>query len=69
MFEPGILLSLATILIGGVAWAVRVEGRVNTHERMFLDREKSGMMMYTEIQQRLTRIEAKVDKLQDSYRQ
>lgn len=66
MFEPGILLSIGLALIGGVAWAVRVEGRVNGHDDLFDEREKQLNERHADIQQRLNRIEAKVDEIREN---
>lgn len=65
MLEPGFLFSLAVTLIGGVAWAVRVEGRVNGHDRLFEERDKALAERHTELQYRLTRIETKLDSLNE----
>ena len=61
--EPGILFSLAVTLVGAVAWAVRVEGRVNSHAELFKERESQLSERHQEIQRRLERIEHKVDNL------
>ena len=61
--EPGILFSIAVTLVGAVAWAVRVEGRVNSHAELFKARESQLFERHQEIQRRLERIERKVDGL------
>ena len=61
--EPGILFSIAVTLVGAVAWAVRVEGRVNSHTELFKERESQLSERHQEIQRRLERIEHKVDNL------
>jgi len=49
------VVGMATQMIGGVVWLVRLEGRVNTNEKVASrDRE--------EVFNRLTRIEDKLDR-------
>ena len=64
--EPGILFSIAVTLVGAVAWAVRVEGRVNSHAELFKERESRTAERHQEIQRRLERIERKVDSLSEA---
>lgn len=66
MPDLGFMLSLAVTLIGGVAWAVRVEGRVNGHDKLFEEREKALAARHEELAYRLQRIEAKLDKLNET---
>lgn len=40
MLEPGILITITLSCIGAVVWAVRVEGRVNGHDKAFIDLDK-----------------------------
>lgn len=65
MFEPGILFSMAVTLVGAVAWAVRVEGRVNGHDELFEERKKQLEERHEEIKNRLNRIETKLDQLRE----
>ena len=65
MIEPGLMFSFAVAIIGGVAWAVRVEGRVNGHDALFEEREKALEDRHEELQYRLARIESKLDRLND----
>lgn len=64
-------LPLIVFMISTVVAAVRLEGRVNAHDQLFVEREKmilSNKMeilsSYGEIAKRLDRIENKVDALQ-----
>ena len=69
MFEPAILLGAVTILVSGIVWAVRVEGRVNGHDRLFeerdklhAERDKNLLERHDELSRRLERIEQKIDQ-------
>lgn len=68
MLEPGILISLATVGVGAVVWSVRMEGRVNGHDKLFeekeklnMERDKNLLERHAEIAARLGRIENKID--------
>lgn len=61
MLDPGFLFAISTAFIGGIAWAVRVEGRVNGHDRLFEEREKQLEDRHAEVVRRLARIEEKQD--------
>lgn len=68
MLEPGILITLALSVVGAIVWAVRVEGRVNGHDKAFIDldklleeRDEHIKERHQEISLRLSRIEAKID--------
>ena len=61
MIEPGIVLTAALTVVGAVVWAVRVEGRVNGHDRLFIEREKHVDTRHAELQTRLERIEQTLD--------
>lgn len=62
MLEPGFLLSLGLAAVGGLVWAVRIEGRINVHERLFTERDNQATERHQDVQARLIRIEAKLDK-------
>ncbi len=51
--------------IGGIIWAVRLEGRVNTHDSIFIEREKQADSRDRDLQKRLDRVEVKIDTLLD----
>ena len=60
--EPGLLLTLALAVIGGIVWAVRIEGRVNGHQTLFEERDKQAEDRYTSLLRQLTRIESDQDR-------
>lgn len=62
MLEPAILLTIGLAIVAGIVWAVRIEGRVNMHDRLFEEREKQVEDRHQELQARLIRIEAKLDR-------
>lgn len=62
MLEPGILVTIGITLLGGVVWAVRIEGRVNAHQTLFDEREKQLAERHAELQSQLQRIEGKLDR-------
>lgn len=66
MVEPGLIASLSIAALGGVVWAVRIEGRVNGHQTLFEEREKQFEDRHGEIQARLIRIENKLDRYEAS---
>ena len=47
--------------LGAVVWAVRQEGRVNTHDQMFKDRDERDDERTLDLKNRLVRIENKLD--------
>jgi hypothetical protein len=57
----GFGFTLLLAVIGGVVWNVRLEGRVNGHDSLFIEREKQHNDRYEEIIRRLDRIEKKQD--------
>lgn len=68
VLEPGILLTIALTVIGGIIWAVRVEGRVTAHDESFAaldklleERDEHIKDRHNEVAARLTRIETKID--------
>jgi hypothetical protein len=48
-------------LLGVVVWAIRLEGRVNTGEALAVERNTHYTERDTDIRERLTRIEDKLD--------
>lgn len=62
VLEPGILISAILAGIGGVVWAVRIEGKVNAHTALFDEREKLAESRFESVERRLIRIEAKLDR-------
>lgn len=69
MVEPGILLSAGLSCVAAIVWAVRVEGKVKGHDRMFTDlgklideRDERIRERHLEVVARLVRIESAIDK-------
>ncbi len=62
MIEPGIIFTGVITCLGAVVWAVRVEGRVNGHDKLFEEREDREKERQTELRERLQRIEQKLDR-------
>lgn len=50
-------------LLAGVVWAVRLEGRINSHDSLFTERAHQESERHTELKERLVRIEHKLDKM------
>jgi hypothetical protein len=59
------------VTIGGIGvWAVRTEGRVNTHDTIFQEREKQDLLRERILTERLGRIETQMTRFEvklDSY--
>ena len=49
--------------LGGIIWAVRLEGRVNTQEKTSVVSSKQQDERHTDLKDRLSRIEDKLDEL------
>lgn len=62
MFDPATTTAVILAGIGGVAWAVRVEGRVNNHDDLFEEREKLAQVRHLDLKDDLKRIESKLDR-------
>ena len=69
MLEPGIIVTIGMGFIGAIVWAVRVEGRVNGHDKAFIDmgklldeRDEYNKERHADLAIRLTRIEDKIDR-------
>jgi hypothetical protein len=57
-------------IIGGIVWAIRTEGRVNTHDTIFSEREKQDLLRERILTERLGRIETQMTRFEiklDSY--
>jgi len=48
--------------LGGIIWGVRLEGRVNGHDTLFLERQRNQDERDDDIRNRLVRIEQKLDR-------
>jgi hypothetical protein len=68
------LIAAILALVGGVVWAIRLEGKVANHDNLFIEREKQSTErqtaaterlddLKTDLQDRLARIEIKLDSL------
>lgn len=60
--DVGFILAMAGTIVGGIVWAVRLEGRVNAHQTLFEEREKLTIQRHADLQARLIRIEQKLDR-------
>ena len=58
-----LLPSVILAILGGVIWAVRLEGRVNQQEAISVERGKSEDERSEDMKDRLQRIETKLDTL------
>ena len=47
--------------LAGIVWAVRLEGRVNSHDTLFVERQSQQVERDSDIKNRLVRIENKLD--------
>jgi hypothetical protein len=63
VLSPEVLTSIGLAFIASVVWAIRIEGRVKNHETLFTEREKHFATSNTDLTNRLSRIEDKVDAL------
>ena len=59
VIETGIGMAM----IGALGWAIRQEGRINSHDNLFIEREKQAVERHDDLKDRLTRIESKLDSL------
>ena len=60
--DYGILLALVFAGIGAVVEVVRLEGRLNGHDTLFVEREKASDERHDDLKDRLERIERKLDE-------
>ena len=74
MFNMSVLITAILSLIGGVVWAIRLEGKVSQHDQLFTEREKQSAErqkvssdrleeLKDELKERLVRIESKLDTI------
>lgn len=61
--EYVIPFALALPGVAAIVWSIRQEGRINGHDTLFEEREKTTDKEYNNIVARLDRIETKVDTL------
>ena len=63
MIEIASLLAIGVTAITGIVYAVRLEGRVNVHDQLFVEREKTANERHEDLRTDLRRIEDKLDSL------
>lgn len=56
------ILAYAIPTVGAVVWGVRLEGRINGHDTLFIERDKQAASNHTDLKERLERIERKLDQ-------
>lgn len=59
----GLMLAVMVPLIGAGVWLIRLEGRLNTHERGCAERQKLLDERHVEIRRVLDDLDRKVDRL------
>lgn len=59
MITEGAIVAAAGVL----GWAIRQEGRINGHDKLFIEREKQADDRHDDIKARLVRIETGIDSL------
>lgn len=64
------ILALASIVVTGIVWGVRLEGRINSHDTLFAEREKLTELRYETLRAEISLlrtaqgvVEAKIDRL------
>jgi hypothetical protein len=57
----GVMFSMFMTTLTGTVWAIRQEGRINSHDRLFDEREKLSKERHEDTTRRLERIERKLD--------
>jgi hypothetical protein len=60
--DPGTIVTLASIAIGSVIWLVRLEGRVNSHDREIKDVKDSHESDMQQIRLDLNYIRGRIDR-------
>lgn len=65
MLEPGIIVTLSLSAVAALVWAVRVEGRVNGHDKSFLDMSKLLDERDTHIKERHEEVAARLGRIED----
>mgnify|MGYP001577880954 CR=1 FL=1 len=62
MVDYGILMAVVLAGVGAVVEVVRLEGRLNGHDTLFVEREKLTEATHKDLTARLVRIETKLDE-------
>ncbi len=52
--------------VAGLVWAIRQEGRLNAHDALFDERDAQADERHSDLKQRLTRIEEKIDTARET---
>lgn len=60
------IIAVALPVIGGIIWLIRLEGRVNTHERGCDERQKRMDERHVEMGKKLDHIVGILDRLTES---
>lgn len=60
---PGVIAAVLGPVVGAGVWLIRLEGRLNTHERGCEERQKLLDERHVEIQKKLDHLIEKVDRL------
>jgi len=61
--DPGTIVTIAMIAVAGLVWALRLEGRVNTHEKSCEERQKRLDERHQAIGESLETLNAKMDRV------
>ena len=59
----GVLVPLISSIVGVTSWNVSLQGRVNGHDALLIEREKQADDRHTDVKDRLVRIEQKMDRM------
>ena len=60
--DLGVLVTVGLAVVGAIVEVVRLEGRLNSHDTLFIEREKLVYAQHNELKDRLERIEKKLDE-------
>lgn len=58
----GSVVTAGTALVGITSWNIKLQGRVNGHDTLFVEREKQADERHDDVKARLERIEGKLDR-------
>ena len=64
--ELGEIIAVAVPVIGGIIWLIRLEGRLNTHERSCEERQKRLDERHADIGKKLDYMVTQIDRLLES---
>lgn len=63
MIDPGFTIPVGLSCLGGLIWAIRLEGRVNGQELIQAERNRTANERHEEVLKRFDRLEGKIDLL------